>query len=126
MSRKREPNYFLREFDADDLHFNPFEAQNALTTALLRLKATRPTAAVSTSQVVAEIMANNLLNFRKIGPKEPPLDQAGELGSWLEYQATHGFQPYASFSHPSDLPDPNAMPWSEREWFGRFSTGDKP
>ena len=124
--KKREPIYFLREFDPDDIHFNPFEVQSALVTAMQRLKATRPTAAVYTSALVAEIITQNLLVFRKIGEKEPPLDQAGELGSWMEYQAMRGFQPYAAFAHPTDQPDPNAMPWSEREWFGRFTSGARP
>ena len=120
---KYEKEYFFRKFDWDNVHFRDHDVGQAVTTALQRLGAVRPTKAVYTSRVVEEIVQSRLLNFSKAEEWEQDFDQAGELGSWLEYQAKRGIQPYASYSFATTEKDPDGIAWSMREWFGSFTVG---
>ena len=122
---KYEKEYFLREFDWDAVHFRDFDVPAAVTTALQHLGADEPNAAIYTSKLVAHIVNARLLPLQPLARHETNFDQAGELGSWLEYQAKRGIQPFSSFSHgvPDTKIDPLEPAWSSRKWFGNFVIG---
>ena len=120
---KKPDHYFIRNFgDPNDVHFHPYSIENDVLAALRSLGATQPTTAVMTGAVIDQIYSAGF-SHKPYEDGEAKIDLAGELGSWLEWKAAVGYQPYAAWAHPTAQKDPKGIEWSTKEWFVNLAGG---